>query len=281
MFKCFLTAVLLYVLASPATAQRGTVGTLFQWPASLTRQLPPQPDEPLITDRPDFTEAASVVGLGVSQLEAGYTYTFNNDDGEQSISQSVPELLARVGILANWIELRIGWNPSDERVSGINVSVDDPLYLGIKLAMFPQDGIRPAVVVLPQMIIPLDPDNDDRAGVLPGVNLLYSWDLNEDFAFGASTQVNRDYDDETDSGYASWAQSASLAFALTDRWGGYTEYFGFYPDDADTVRPEHYFNGGTTVLISDDVQWDIRAGVGLNDAADDYFAGTGLSIRFQ
>jgi len=27
------------------------------------------------------------------------------------------------------------------------------------------------------------------------------------------------------------------------------------------------------------VQWDVRAGVGLNDAADDYFVGTGLSVR--
>jgi len=36
-----------------------------------------------------------------------------------------------------------------------------------------------------------------------------------------------------------------------------------------------------TFLSSDDVQWDIRAGVGLNDAADDYFIGTGVSIRFK
>jgi len=44
---------------------------------------------------------------------------------------------------------------------------------------------------------------------------------------------------------------------------------------------EHYGNGGFTVLLNDDIQWDIRAGVGLNDAADDYFLGTGLSIRYR
>jgi hypothetical protein len=41
-------------------------------------------------------------------------------------------------------------------------------------------------------------------------------------------------------------------------------------------RPEH----GFTVLVGDKVQWDIRAGVGLNEAADDFFTGTGLSVRY-
>lgn len=50
---------------------------------------------------------------------------------------------------------------------------------------------------------------------------------------------------------------------------------------ADTVKPQHYCDGGLTYLISSDVQWDIRAGLGLNDAADDFFVGTGLSIRFR
>ena len=43
----------------------------------------------------------------------------------------------------------------------------------------------------------------------------------------------------------------------------------------------HYINGGFTYLITNDIQWDIRAGAGLNDAAEDYFIGTGLSIRFR
>lgn len=70
-------------------------------------------------------------------------------------------------------------------------------------------------------------------------------------------------------------------FSLTDRLGAYTEYFGFYPSGADTVAPEHFFNGGFSYLISNDIQWDIRAGTGLNTEADDFLVGTGLSIRFQ
>jgi hypothetical protein len=62
--------------------------------------------------------------------------------------------------------------------------------------------------------------------------------------------------------------------------GAYAEWYGLMPNGAATARPEHYFNGGFTYLLCDNMQFDIRAGVGLNDVADDYFVGTGLSIRF-
>jgi hypothetical protein len=42
-----------------------------------------------------------------------------------------------------------------------------------------------------------------------------------------------------------------------------------------------HWPGGFTFLVSDNIQWDIRGGVGLNDEADDYFVGTGLSVRFR
>ena len=84
-----------------------------------------------------------------------------------------------------------------------------------------------------------------------------------------------------DDRFTELAQSWTVAASLTDRLGAYGEYFGFYPLDAPGEEDEHLLNGGFTYLISDDVQYDVRAGFGLNDAADDFFAGTGLSIRFR
>ena len=55
----------------------------------------------------------------------------------------------------------------------------------------------------------------------------------------------------------------------------------FYPAGADTARVQHYFDGGFTYSITNDIQWDIRGGKGLNAVADDYFAGTGLVLRFH
>lgn len=58
-------------------------------------------------------------------------------------------------------------------------------------------------------------------------------------------------------------------------------WFALFPDASDTADTEHYFNGGFTYLVSDDIQWDIRAGKGLNSSADDYFIGTGVSLRYR
>ena len=67
-------------------------------------------DDPIVTDRPDFTEASSVVGLGVVQLEVGYTYTFDDEGPGSTKANSYPEPLLRYGIFRDWLELRVGWN---------------------------------------------------------------------------------------------------------------------------------------------------------------------------
>ncbi len=54
-----------------------------------------------------------------------------------------------------------------------------------------------------------------------------------------------------------------------------------YPSYADTDRVQHYFDGGLLYLLSNNVQWDIWGGLGLNDHADDYFFGSGLSVRYR
>jgi hypothetical protein len=42
----------------------------------------------------------------------------------------------------------------------------------------------------------------------------------------------------------------------------------------------HYFDCGLTFQVNNDWQFDVRYGVGLNEAANDYFAGTGMVYRF-
>ena len=59
---------------------------LFAWPGSSVNDMRLNLSEPLITDRPDFTEASSTVGYGVTQFELGYTYAFDNDGTDQAIN---------------------------------------------------------------------------------------------------------------------------------------------------------------------------------------------------
>ena len=259
----------------------GSSGTLFRWSNRPCLTGGPDLSEPLVTDRPDFTEASSTVGQGVAQIELGYTYAHDDDGTTTTKTHVYPETLLRYGMLRNWLELRVGWTYLNQSEGAIDTSGGSDLYLGFKLGLTPQDGPCPEMALIPQMFVPTGDRDVTADEVLPGLNWIYGWEINDFFSTAGSTQFNRVTDDATAEAFTMWAQSWTVAYSLTDRLGGYTEYFGLYPHSADTARPENYFNGGFTYLINNDVQWDIRGGVGLDDNADDYFAGSGLSIRFH
>ena len=266
------------VFGPPAYASRGT---LFQWSYGTSFSGGPNPYEPLVTDRPDFTEASSTVGRGITQVELGYTFTYDDDRVGETRSHSFPEILLRYGILQDWLELRVAWNYSVERASTVETDGGDDLYLGFKLGLTPQEGILPEMALIPQMTVPTGTEVFTADEVLPGANWIYGWAITDCLSTAGSTQFNRAIDDATGNAYTEWAQSWTIAYALGERLGAYTEWFAFFPHAADTARSQHFFNGGFTLLVNDDVQWDIRAGTGLNEAAADFFAGTGLAIRFR
>jgi hypothetical protein len=258
-------------------------GTLLQWSYGTALAGGPDLESPLVTDRPDFTEASVTVGRGVAQVEFGYTYSYNVEEGERVRSQSLGEPLLRYGMLADWLEFRIALFPVDERtrVGAVSqmISGTEDLYTGLKLALTPQQGMLPEMALIPQMNIPTGSTPFSSGSVEPGLNWIYSWEINDLVSTAGSTQGNRRFDD-TGSEYLEMAQSWTIAYSLTEDLGAYTEWFALVPSGADTAHTQHYFNGGFTYLLTDDMQFDIRAGVGLSEASDDYFVGTGLSIRF-
>lgn len=257
-----------------------------------SRPSGPREDEDTITtDRPDFTEASSTVGKGRIQLEMGYTYFRDRDRaGVLTQTHSYPELLARIGMFADWFEWRIGQNFGHslqaEQVTHRRLSTDkgaQDLYLGAKIALTEHvhGTWLPESALILQMTVPTGSDAFSSGKVLPGISYLYSFDLTDKVSLAGSVLGNVAVED---SGHKFWqmASSLSVGVGFTDTLGGYFEYFGFYPTGGidPTTKPEYYLNGGFTYLITKNVQYDIRAGFGLNRAAADFFAGSGLSLRF-
>ena len=240
--------------------------------------------DPIATDRPDFTETSSTVGLGRMQIEFGWTRFENDDDGVRTRSDSYPETLVRVGMLAEWFEFRIAYNYSNEttRAGGLSSRArgSEDLYLGVKLGLTEQKGVLPEMALTPQMTVPTGGSAFTADEALPGVNWLYGWDVTEWLSTAGSTQCNRAIDDVTADAYYEFAQSWTFGVDITERLGGYVEWYAIFPSGGDTVETEHYFNGGPTFKVTNDLQLDLRAGVGLNDAADDWFFGTGMGVRF-
>jgi hypothetical protein len=258
--------------------------SLFTWNNGLAPQGGSPPlDEPLASDRPDFTEASSTVGKGIRQLEMGYTYFDDDTDGQKLRSHSYPEFLYRQGVWQDWLELRVGWSYNSETrtlsgISGTSHSTDG-LYLGTKLALTLQQGYLPEMAIVPQMTVPLggefSPDH-----VLPGINWLYGWDVTDFLSLGASTQYNLSPDELTSRLHGQLAQSITLGQSWTEKIGSYTEWFMFSPVGAETEVAEYYIDGGVIYRWSNNMQSDVRVGMGLSDSATDFFSGIGHVVRF-
>jgi hypothetical protein len=247
-----------------------------------------EPDEPkeLAADRPDFTEASTTVGLGRIQLESGYTYS-RNKEAEIGSSHSYPEALLRIGMFAEWFELRLGQNYS--KTSGTNPdggpfqsSGLEDFYVGAKLAMTEQKGYMPELAVILFATVPTGRASLTADRVLPGMSYQYGWDVIKDHLTLAGSTVFTSAVDDGGHAYLETAQSVSVGYTLTEKLGAYTEFFAFFPHGAmaPDVAPEYYFDGGFTYQVTPNFQYDVRAGIGLNRHADDYFLGTGFVIRY-
>jgi hypothetical protein len=246
-------------------------------------------DEPLVTDRPDFTESSLVVPLGRLQLEMGYTYTYDDEDGQRVSEQTFPETLLRVGIAPEW-ELRIGWiggslteslfverNDAGRPVRRqVHEDGATDLTLGFKRHLLDQKGLRPDLGLIGELSLPTGTDTKTSGDVDPQIKLLWSYALPADFAL--SGNFNFAVPTSANGRFFQSAASISLGYSITDWMGTYLEYYGLYPADRWTDCA-HTVNGGFTFLIHDNLQLDVRTGAGLNEEADDFFTGVGLSVR--
>jgi len=259
-------------------------GTLFQWSYGTSFSGGPDREEPLVTDRPDFTESSVTVGRGVVQLEMGYTYSYDEEGGAQTIGHSIGEPLLRVGIFADWLELRLATNYAQEstRPAGGARTVEngfEDLAIGTKIGLTPQECWLPEMALLLELSVPTGDAAFSADEVLPGGVWAYGWEITERISAGGNTGLFKRLDDMTNEEFTLFTQSVAVGYSLTDRLGSYTEWFALVPSGADTVQTQHFFNGGFTFLVNNDLQLDVSAGVGLSDASDDYFIGTGFAVR--
>lgn len=258
--------------------------TLLSWNAEPSQNTEQEQEvDRIVTDRPHFSEASSLVGLGVTQIETGYTFFRDTQNGVTTSTHSFPEPLLRAGIFAEWFEFRLGYNyiaqyNSDPAIG--NLSGSDDLYIGAKLALAEQASIFPEVALFPQMRVPTGSPAITSGQVLPGFNLAYSWVFNELLELECNTQLNKRLDD-VGHFYAEFIQTANMEYNLGSKWGGFTEWFCLIPCGSLSALPQHYFHAGLVYFPTPNIQLDIHAGVGLTPASQDLaFTGVGYSMRW-
>lgn len=233
--------------------------------------------EPLVTDRPDFTESTETVARGMRQLEAGTTFsrTFAERNG------SVGEALLRIGV-ARRTELRVGLNSfSMARSGGATASGFEDISLGTKIKLLdggPAGSLKPALSLIVASSLPTGANEFRARKPQPEMKFGAAWDITSRVAF--SSNLNYARVSEAAADYGEFAATGSVGVTLTDRLGAYAEYFTFMPT-AVNLSASRYVNGGFTYGLTDNLQLDLRSGFGAHRRADlDYFFGAGVSRRW-
>ncbi|TWT44596.1 hypothetical protein RAS1_10110 [Phycisphaerae bacterium RAS1] len=269
-------------LPSPSTASDMAPTVWDVWRTPLT--------EALVSDRPDFTESAEAIPRGHLQLESGYTFTYDREDGQRRRDHTAPDLLLRAGLFDRF-ELRLGWPgyswTSDLYVTetrvGRRVSREEwsqganDQSVGFKYQVCDQENLRPQLAVIGELAAPSGSRGVSAGDVEPTVKLLWSYDLAERVALAGNVSLSVPQEDGNR--FVQVGNSLSLAVSWSDTIGTYCEYFGFYPNSRYSDCA-HTLNGGITYLLTDNLQLDWRAGFGLNEEADDFFAGVGFVWRW-
>ncbi len=238
----------------------------------------------IVTDRPHLAEAASTVGLGRVQVETGYTYYLDHAAGTTSQLHSFPETLVRAGLFQEWFEFRVQYNSFAESASGpagsFTAAGSDDLYLGAKVALAAQAGLLPELTIFPQMKVPTGSPAYSADEVLPGMNFVYAWRVGERTEIEVNTNVNRRRNPDAPGYYTEYLQTFNFEYDVGPRVMLFNEFVIFAQAGGVGVPQQAYSHGGLHWFLLPNLQLDIHAAVGLNEAAADFFGGSGLSWRW-
>jgi Putative MetA-pathway of phenol degradation len=247
-------------------------------------------EERIETERHDFTQSATTVGDGVVQLEAGYSFFYNADDGERETAHTGPETMLRLG-LSDDIEFRLRWNYAWVSIDGESEeSGAEDLRWSFKLQMTEQDKCScvPTSALEINMTAPTGGEAFDTGRVGFGLDYIYQWELTENVNVAGSTGFATDAfgefgllpEDPKEDRSLALSQSAVMGLDMTENTALYVEWFGIFSHGLEDEFVVNAFDLGVDYYLSNNFVLDARAGVGLSNDADDFFTGVGGGYRF-
>lgn len=231
----------------------------------------------LVTDRPDQTESAVTVPAGRWQVESGVSLTHGDDVEVEELAAT----LVRVGLAENF-ELRLGWaGLIRERGPGEDLDGAGDGELGAKLVLREENGAAPQLAVIAGTSVPFGERGVSSERFDPALRLCVSRTLSQRLSLGANVGAEWSSEVSAGGGRSTGARgiyTVTLGAAVGERTGAFVELFGDF-SLSQHGPPAHTLDGGVTFLVREDLQVDVAAGVGLSEAAPDWFVGVGVSWR--
>ncbi len=234
--------------------------------ASLSVQTVAQSVE---ADRPSLSERAASLTQSTLQVEAGVAYA----EGTLSTFE-FGQLLVRYGF-ADGLELRAGINSlaltesaGEDGYTGTNVGVK----VGLLCSTNPSCPFR--LSMLADAALPTGtgsfeaPDNRVRQTLLLAAESM----LGSGLALDTNAGVRFFYTDTTQE---EWTLTSALRLSLTPGVEPYVGYAGFFPD-GDT---RNYVETGLLFQSSQTLQFDLNAGLRVDEDANEGFVGGGVTFQ--
>ena len=234
-------------------------------------------DDPLVSDRPDFTESTGTIAPGRFQFEGGTTW---QEIGEED-SLTFGEILVRYGLGEN-LEARLGvgsWTRID--VPGDQLEGFEDPTVGLKVRLTPPVDDRPpgfpAVSLIVGTSVPVGSEELTADEWEPEARLAFDWILTDMLTLGANLGLA--FPTADGDRFDQVLASVTAGIAATDRLGVFVETYGFSQEEEDGDATQ-YVDTGVTFALTDDLQLDARIGFGLNDPSPERFIGVGAAFRW-
>ncbi|MET7028966.1 transporter [Sediminicola luteus] len=231
----------------------------------------------IVTDRPDATEAPTLVPKGFLQVETGGLYeSLDNNDVKRERTVYNTSLL-RYGLLDN-MELRVGWNLETRQttIGGFGTVRElngfSPLLLGVKVGIAEEKNGAPEIGLIGHLFLPFTA-SDDFKPQTTGADFRFAFSHTLSDKSNLSYNVGAQWGN--DSPELAYIYTIAFGHSITEKFGFYVELYGNFPENS---TANHFFDTGVTYLLQPNIQLDATIGKGITDDQD-ILLSAGISFR--
>ncbi|WP_235537741.1 transporter [Sediminicola sp. YIK13] len=231
----------------------------------------------IVTDRPDATEAPTLVPKGFLQVETGGFYESLDDNNVKTERTVYNTTLLRYGLLDN-MELRVGWNLETRQttIGGLGTVGElngfSPLLLGVKVGIAEEKNGAPEIGLIGHLFLPFTA-SDDFKPQTTGADFRFAFSHTLSDKSNLSYNVGAQWGD--DSPELAYIYTVAFGHSITKKFGFYVELYGDFPEN---TTANHFFDTGITYLLQPNIQLDATIGKGITDDQD-ILLSAGVSFR--
>jgi len=233
-------------------------------------------DDAIFTDRPGQTDAVYTMGKGYFQIESGFFYGTDEGAGNKITASTTPNLMIKYGVIDR-VEVKlfldVKHEKNEDKIAGTKSKNSGlaPIRLATKVFLIEGDGWMPAASITGILSLPNTGNNAfQHKDLNPSIRLQMENSISDHLSLNYSIGGDWDFDNNNSQG----VYTIVLGNSFSDKLGGWAELYGTFNNGNEFAT-----DFGLAYLLTDYLQLDTSLGIGLNDAATDFFFNLGISWK--